>query len=167
MSCLLSGSIIYSQHLSIQPHPHCIPAPVYTLLPPPPGPGQCPRITPGTIGTCVIKCRGDEDCKNGQLCCSNGCGRVCTDPVFPKLVCPRPTGFGICVERCSSDEDCPGIKKCCSNGCGHECMKPVIGYGCWYNGKIFPPGSSFPAGDGCNTWSVLHEFERTHSNNLE
>ena len=124
------------------------------------GPGQCPRIPPGTIGTCVLKCRSDADCKNGQLCCSNGCGKVCMDPVFPKPVCPPPTGFGICVERCSSDEDCPGIEKCCSNGCGHECTKP---FGCWFNGKFFPPGSSFPAGDGCNTWSVLLASNSTHS----
>ena len=42
---------------------------------------MCPNTT-GLLGTCVIKCSNDDECSDGQLCCSNGCGRVCLDPVL-------------------------------------------------------------------------------------
>ena len=41
----------------------------------------CPNIT-GTPGICVDQCSDDDDCSDGQLCCSNGCGHVCLDPVL-------------------------------------------------------------------------------------
>ena len=37
----------------------------------------CPEIPPGTGGICVEACSSDDDCPDGQLCCSNGCGKVC------------------------------------------------------------------------------------------
>ena len=42
---------------------------------------MCPNTT-GLLGTCVIKCSNDDECSDGQLCCSNGCGRECLDPVL-------------------------------------------------------------------------------------
>ncbi len=30
-------------------------------------------------GICVLACQNNTDCSNGQICCSNGCGRVCMD----------------------------------------------------------------------------------------
>lgn len=41
-------------------------------------PGNCPK--PG-IGICVESCQTDASCQGSQKCCSNGCGRVCTDPI--------------------------------------------------------------------------------------
>ena len=42
---------------------------------------MCPN-TSGLIGTCDEKCSSDDGCSNGQLCCSNGCGHDCMDPVM-------------------------------------------------------------------------------------
>merc|ERR1719359_1820035 len=42
---------------------------------------QCPP-TDGQIGTCVEECSSHEDCQSdGKMCCSNGCGHVCTEPI--------------------------------------------------------------------------------------
>uniref|UniRef100_A0A452HDY4 WAP domain-containing protein n=1 Tax=Gopherus agassizii TaxID=38772 RepID=A0A452HDY4_9SAUR len=43
-------------------------------------PGLCPE--PQGKGICVERCREDEECPRGQKCCSNGCGHVCTSPIF-------------------------------------------------------------------------------------
>lgn len=52
----------------------------------------CPIIT-SDLGTCQFECdvRGttSEACPSGQLCCSNGCGTVCEDPV---TVCVDSSG---------------------------------------------------------------------------
>ena len=45
----------------------------------PSGP-QCPPLEPGTFGHCAEMCNNCE--ARGQLCCSNGCGHVCKDPVY-------------------------------------------------------------------------------------
>ncbi|XP_078584280.1 uncharacterized protein LOC144866630 [Branchiostoma floridae x Branchiostoma japonicum] len=42
--------------------------------------GRCPEVT--GPGLCVEMCGNDSDCPAGQLCCSNGCGHTCQDPVF-------------------------------------------------------------------------------------
>jgi len=81
--------------------------------------GACPPAE--GPGICVELCSSNDDCSNGQLCCSNGCGHVCTDPA---LVCPPP-GIGTCVEECKSDDDCSNDQLCCSNGCGHVCTNGV------------------------------------------
>ena len=39
----------------------------------------CPTVPDNTVDTCVNECDNDEDCEGQQLCCSNGCGRVCSD----------------------------------------------------------------------------------------
>ena len=39
----------------------------------------CPNATGPAI--CVIDCNGDDECDGNMLCCSNGCGRLCTEPV--------------------------------------------------------------------------------------
>ena len=43
--------------------------------------GECPALPPGVVGGCVEECSSDASCKNGQKCCSNGCGHTCKDPV--------------------------------------------------------------------------------------
>ena len=71
-------------------------------------PRQCPNAT-GLIGACVVECSGDDDCENGGLCCSNGCGRTCMrgEPVTP--LCPallRQTSsslIGAFVPSCERD----------------------------------------------------------------
>ncbi|XP_036195764.1 WAP four-disulfide core domain protein 18-like [Myotis myotis] len=40
-------------------------------------PGVCPKVPKGTVGVCVISCRGDDSCPRGMKCCSTGCGRQC------------------------------------------------------------------------------------------
>ena len=68
-------------------------------------PRQCPNAT-GLIGACVVECSGDDDCENGGLCCSNGCGRTCMrgEPVTP--LCPAllrqtsPSLIGAFVPSC-------------------------------------------------------------------
>ena len=39
----------------------------------------CPNVT--SPGICVNDCNDDDECDGNLLCCSNGCGRVCTEPV--------------------------------------------------------------------------------------
>ena len=41
--------------------------------------GQCPPPS-GLVGICVFtseNCLSDSECGIGELCCSEGCGRVC------------------------------------------------------------------------------------------
>ena len=43
---------------------------------------MCPNTT-GLLGICVNKCSDDDECSDGQLCCSNDCGgSQCLDPVL-------------------------------------------------------------------------------------
>ena len=35
-----------------------------------------------TVGICVEACKNDTECYRDQMCCSNGCGHVCMDPVI-------------------------------------------------------------------------------------
>ena len=43
-------------------------------------PVVCPDVAE-TLGVCVSECSGNEDCEDGQICCSNGCGQTCIDGV--------------------------------------------------------------------------------------
>ena len=36
----------------------------------------CPE--PDGLGACVIFCSDNTQCTGDELCCSNGCGRICT-----------------------------------------------------------------------------------------
>jgi len=52
--------------------------------------GICPKAD--GIGICVEECSKHEDCQSkGQMCCSNGCGHVCTDPVAPGQQASSPS----------------------------------------------------------------------------
>ncbi|XP_078681744.1 uncharacterized protein LOC144916492 [Branchiostoma floridae x Branchiostoma belcheri] len=53
--------------------------------------GRCPVVTEDQLGVCVEACRDDSDCDMGKLCCSNGCGHTCQDPVFDTDAGPRRT----------------------------------------------------------------------------
>ncbi|XP_061190546.1 WAP four-disulfide core domain protein 2-like [Saccostrea echinata] len=77
--------------------------------------------------------------------------------------CPRDDRITTCdcpigQTQCTRDSDCSYDLKCCSFGCGcrTSCVKPVYGPGpnsggCFYNGRYYSVGESFPATDGCNT----------------
>jgi len=39
----------------------------------------CPNVT--GRGPCVNQCNSNDDCERDLLCCSNGCGRVCSESV--------------------------------------------------------------------------------------
>lgn len=39
----------------------------------------CPVLASGMMGLCVDKCI--NGCPDGWLCCGNGCGRYCYDPI--------------------------------------------------------------------------------------
>ena len=43
--------------------------------------GGCPPIAPDTSGICVHDCESDNDCKDDESCCFNGCSPVCTKTV--------------------------------------------------------------------------------------
>ena len=53
-------------------------------------PLMCPNVT-GNAGLCAIDlaCTGttNRTCDSGQLCCFNGCSRVCTTGVLPSPLC--------------------------------------------------------------------------------
>ena len=42
--------------------------------------GQCPAVPTGVMGMCVNQCENDAHCSGNGKCCSNGCGKVCTEP---------------------------------------------------------------------------------------
>ena len=54
-------------------------------------PLSCPDIDANQLATCVIEevCteEGNGDCGEGKLCCSNGCGILCTDGTSPSPLC--------------------------------------------------------------------------------
>ena len=39
----------------------------------------CPNVTGG--GACVFECNNNSECERDLLCCSDGCGRVCSESV--------------------------------------------------------------------------------------
>ncbi|XP_077984295.1 uncharacterized protein LOC144438940 [Glandiceps talaboti] len=42
---------------------------------------DCAEVDPNQFGICVEKCYKNDECPEKQLCCSNGCGHVCAQPV--------------------------------------------------------------------------------------
>ncbi|CAH1246674.1 KCP [Branchiostoma lanceolatum] len=99
--------------------------------------GQCPH--PDNL-QCnhLSECLQDEDCNDGSICCSNGCGFTCTPPwtmekygqcpmtsaAFDKIGCSLECDGGMCNHQCSDDGDCPGFSKCCMDGCTRVCVNP-------------------------------------------
>ena len=54
----------------------------------------CPNVQPGSVGICLQNCSSDSDCTNGQKCCSNGCGRACTQPTLVSY-------YNVSAQQCS------------------------------------------------------------------
>ncbi|XP_019635444.1 PREDICTED: kielin/chordin-like protein [Branchiostoma belcheri] len=99
--------------------------------------GQCPH--PDNLECDHLnECLQDEDCADGSICCSNGCGFTCTPPwtmekygqcpmtsaAFDKIGCSLECDGGMCNHQCSDDGDCPGFTKCCMDGCTRVCVNP-------------------------------------------
>ena len=42
---------------------------------------SCPPVGSDVVGTCVEGCSSDGECKEGEKCCSNGCGHQCTPAI--------------------------------------------------------------------------------------
>ncbi|XP_052765276.1 perlwapin-like [Mya arenaria] len=45
-------------------------------------PGQCPQRRGSACRSVHPECNGDYSCPENQKCCTNGCGRRCTRPLF-------------------------------------------------------------------------------------
>lgn len=43
--------------------------------------GVCPPVAEGQVGICQHECDFNADCADNKLCCSNGCGHICIDPM--------------------------------------------------------------------------------------
>lgn len=96
-------------------------------------PGQCPLVAPGTIGTCLVSCMGDESCPQGQKCCSNGCGRTCQVAVAGEgCVCGQPctmTGGGSGVCQADSKTCAVNIQAPQCGGSPHAGQCPALAAG--------------------------------------
>ncbi|CAH1785155.1 unnamed protein product, partial [Owenia fusiformis] len=44
-------------------------------------PGMCPRIDSDSAGICTHECDKDDRCQGKKKCCSNGCGKICVNPI--------------------------------------------------------------------------------------
>ena len=51
-------------------------------------PLRCPEVPADVAGICSEECNQTGGCGNeGELCCSNGCGHVCVQGVYPAPLC--------------------------------------------------------------------------------
>lgn len=39
------------------------------------------------VGNCDVRCQTDNDCRDNEWCCYNGCGYSCQEPIIPKASC--------------------------------------------------------------------------------
>jgi len=95
------------------------------------GKPQCPPVPPLAMGVCAELCTGDSDCLAPKLCCSNGCGHQCMDPVktapsnckmqpCPAFIRPCNEGEELVIPRrkpvdgkcCPFCRECPGDNAC-------------------------------------------------------
>ncbi|XP_065920034.1 kielin/chordin-like protein [Dysidea avara] len=95
----------------------------------------CPVVDPDSFGICPEDCSIDSDCSNGQLCCSNGCGHVCMEPV-PTDPC---AGVACAAPECDQSAGLVTPDGECCPVCA--CATP--------NGDMVAAGTSFM--DDCNT----------------
>ncbi|XP_070544252.1 SCO-spondin-like [Ptychodera flava] len=60
----------------------------------------CPQVEAEIFGICMNECGNDNDCTDNKMCCSNGCGRMCTEPVRRDSLC-SPVSNKTCTLRCN------------------------------------------------------------------
>ncbi|XP_050397507.2 WAP four-disulfide core domain protein 3 [Patella vulgata] len=122
-----------------------------------------PTLVPTTTGVCPIPhglgtlclfitakgtCFENTDCDPGQLCCNEGCGKVCKTPIptasstpLPEPPIPRPVTIhkGKCpyvnmyvtckrplAYSCFSSNHCGANYKCCRDPCAYRCKRVHI-----------------------------------------
>ena len=86
----------------------------------------CPDTT-GMVGTCVEGCSDDSVCGNGQLCCSNGCGHVCTAPYVNCSVSAHCVRACLCLRACVSVCLCVCVCVCvCACACLCVCVRVCV-----------------------------------------
>jgi hypothetical protein len=155
--------------LVILPPPATAPTPA-VIRPIPQHALTCPYMARASA-TCipVAGCSLDEDCQAGQMCCSNGCTRVCVVPdsipyYSVPLECPAPTVpdfVSTCDISCTDNSACGNNQLCCQNGgCGRHCTAAVQStQPCFAvrelltSGARAPPGAFVPACQDDGTFS--------------
>lgn len=124
------GCRLFLDPTATNPTPAVVrPTPLHALI--------CPSVEPSATGTCSQMCSSDVDCGDGQMCCSNGCGRVCMLPdrvpyYSVPLECPSSTMLDL-VSRCDTTQPqctdssaCAADQLCCqTGGCGRYCTQAV------------------------------------------
>ncbi len=108
-------------------------------------PKVCPAIDVESSGICVIGCDVDNECVNdGEMCCSNGCGKTCVkacEPVRCRMFCEH--GFG------TDDDGCEICKCKVPPGCQEITCRMSCPYGFQRDGqgceicRCFEPRKSF------------------------
>merc|ERR1719336_3404562 len=66
----------------------------------------------GGFGICVQECGHDGECKDGLVCCSNGCGMQCVEPVKMYAQCKDHDGCDdgdFCAVECFEGK-CDGVE---------------------------------------------------------
>ncbi|XP_065557373.1 uncharacterized protein LOC136025352 isoform X2 [Artemia franciscana] len=91
-------------------------------------PSRCPPIPLGVVHlVSTNSCASDNDCPYELLCCFNGGGKECLEPIMKikqHPLCPKPFKKGYCTDKCSDDSSCHSGTVCCFSGCGMECLQP-------------------------------------------
>ncbi|XP_019849112.1 PREDICTED: kielin/chordin-like protein isoform X2 [Amphimedon queenslandica] len=142
-------------------------------------PMSCPAID--KRGACIIEAacaeNADTTCDSGKLCCSNGCGTVCTTGLLPSPLCTavklKATNsssglLGAYIPQCKENGDFSEIQ-CHEGYCwcvdvktGKATTQPARSHPvcnattttavtCKSGGNTYAVGDSFKATDGCNT----------------
>ena len=75
--CVVLSVLLMAEAATPRPRPGTgVPPTISPIVQDPMG---CPTLAPGYIAHCVNKCA--SGCPKEWICCSNGCGRYCYDPV--------------------------------------------------------------------------------------
>ena len=75
--CVVLSVLLMTEAATPRPRPGTgVPPTISPIVQDPMG---CPTLAPGYIAHCVNKCA--SGCPKEWICCSNGCGRYCYDPV--------------------------------------------------------------------------------------
>ena len=90
----------------------------------------------GLVGVCAPACSNDTDCSSGQICCFQGCGLNCVDPLtslpksFPDRGCPSSPQVVDRVVALCSGYVLPGIRwfgmePCQNYASFNECLSRI------------------------------------------